>query len=217
MKQPMTTDLPNTTVEPVLFGSTDSGHSYKVRLYLLLQGLRHRYVWVDLQLARDQRGADFQQHSAYGEVPVWVDGGLSLSQSNAILIHLAQQTGRMAGEAGEWPLVLQWLSWEANCIGFSVPNLRFARHWAPQPRAVMDYLRDRAQRDLQALNQHLADRRFLLPSGPTIADISCSAYLHWLHQIDVDEAHHPHISAWLGRLRALDGWQHPDVALRADR
>lgn len=202
---------------PVLFGSTDSGHSYKVRLYLLLSGLPHVYRWVDLSLPREQRGADFVRQSAYGEVPVWVDGSLTLSQSNAILIHLAQQTGHLAGEPDEWPLVLQWLSWEANRIGFSVPNLRFARLWAPQPPAVMDYLRTRAEADLQALNRQLTGRRFLLPSGPTLADLSCAAYLHWLHQIDLDEVQasslYPHIQAWLAQLRALPGWQHPDSAL----
>jgi glutathione S-transferase len=199
----------------LLYGSTDSGHSYKVRLFLLLAGLAHDYRWVDLDVPRDLRGRDFVAASKFGEVPVLVDEGRALCQSNAILIHLARKTGRFAGLASEWSSVLEWLSWEANRIGFSVPNLRFALNWVKQPPDVLNYLRARAEADLRLLDAFLASSRFLLPSGLTVADISCSAYLFWLAQAGMSEANYPNLQRWLHELHSQPGWLHPDEAMRA--
>lgn len=197
----------------LLYGSPDSGHSYKVRLMLLLTATPHCYQRIALNVPRAERPAAFFAASRYGEVPVLVDGGVAWCQSNAILLHLAQRTGAFGGLPTEHGDVLQWLFWEANRIGFSVPNLRFARHWAPQPSAVMAYLRDRALADLQTLDAALARSEFLLPSGPTIADLACSAYLFWLDQAGFAPSAHREVARWLHTLRALPGWAHPDEAL----
>lgn len=109
---------------PILYGSRESGHAYKAKLALSLLGIPHEYRDVDLRVPFAERRGDFRHVSPYGEVPVWVDGSLRLAQSNAILIHLARQTSRLG--ARDIDLVTQWLFWEANRIGFSVPNLRHA-------------------------------------------------------------------------------------------
>lgn len=199
-----------------LFGSANSGHSYKVRSFLLLNGIAHDYQCVDLGLAPTQRHADFAAASRYGEVPALVHAGQALCQSNAILIYLAQRHDAMRGALGEWQLVLEWLSWEANRIGFSVPNLRYNLSRATPTPAVIDYLRARALTDLAMLDQTLAGSTYLLASGPSIADLSCSAYLFWLHQVGIAEDDYPHVARWLACLRALPGWVHPDQAMRAD-
>lgn len=200
----------------LLYGSSDSGHSYKVRSFLLLADLAHEYRWIDLNEPRAERLPDFVAASKFGEVPVLIDDGHALCQSNAILIHLAQKTRRFMGQASEWQAVLEWLSWESNRVGYSVPNLRFSLRWAPQPPEVLAYLRHRAEADLKALNHFLSSSEYLLASGPTIADISCSAYLFWCSQAGLSEADHPHVQRWLEALRHLPGWQHPDEALKPE-
>jgi glutathione S-transferase len=198
----------------LLYGSTDSGHSYKVRSFLLLAGLEHEYRWIDLTTPRPKRPAEFVAASKFGEVPVLVDEGRALCQSNAILIHLAQTTRLLAGHASEWQAVLEWLSWETNRIGFSVPNLRFALLWARQPPEVIAYLRRRAEADLETLEAFLSSSEFLLPSGPTVADISCSAYLFWLSQTGLSDAEYPNLRRWLSALSSQPRWRHPDEALK---
>lgn len=201
-----------------LFGSTDSGHSFKVRAFLLLARIPHQYHWVDLNLPREARGATFVAASKFGEVPVLLDDGRAYCQSNAILIHLAQKIGQFGGaahDAAHWPDVLEWLCWESNRIGFSLPNWRYALRHAPQPAQVMDWLRQRVLQDLHTLDQALAQQAFLLPVGPTIADLSCSAYLFWLDQVGIAESNYPHLARWLDALRALPGWIPPDQALQA--
>ena len=197
----------------LLYGSTDSGHSYKVRSLLQLSAIAHRYQPIALTTPRAERPADFVARSRFGEVPVLVDEGSTYCQSNAILIHLAQRTGAFRGDASEWSTVQEWLFWETNRIGFSVSNLRFALRWAPQPAEVLAYLRERAIADLQTLDGALARTEFLLPSGPTIADLSCSAYLFWLSQAGLSADDFPHVARWLRSLRDLPGWVHPDKAM----
>jgi glutathione S-transferase len=200
-----------------LFGSTDSGHSFKVKCYLQLSEMTHRYEWVDLSAPRSSRPAHFQAVSKFGEVPVLIDEGRAICQSNAILLHLAGKIGKFAGTGEEQTRVLEWLWWEANRIGFSIPNLRYARKWAKQPPEVLDYLHQRALADLDTLNSALGTSAYLLPSGPTIADLSCSAYLFWLEQAGLCAADYPNIDRWLSALQQLPGWEHPTTALMPPR
>ncbi|KQW39203.1 hypothetical protein ASC76_10260 [Rhizobacter sp. Root404] len=197
----------------LLYGSTDSGHSYKVRSFLLLADWPHDYRWIDLTASRQERPKAFVLASKFGEVPVLIDESYTFCQSNAILLYLAQRTGLFAGEVDEWQGVQEWLFWETNRVGFSVPNLRFALRWSKQPPEVLAFLRARAIADLSTLDAFLSEQMFLLPSGPTIADISCSAYLFWLKDADLDESAFPNVQRWLADIRGLPHWTHPDVAM----
>ena len=206
----------NKNNELIFYGGLDSGHSYKVGLFLSLAQVPHDFRWVDLTQPNELRRADFRGASKFGEVPLLVDKGQAMCQSNALLIYLAEKTKRFdgVGEVNGWQTALEWLSWEANRIGFSLPNLRYLSQNKLQSEAVLTYLRARVLADLDTLNHHLEKTSFLLPSGFSIADISCSAYLFWLHQVNIDVANYPHIHRWLEAIRALPHWVHPDEMLK---
>ncbi len=194
----------------VLYGNRESGHSYKVKLALTLLGLEHEYRPVDLTLERCDRPPEFREVSRYGEVPVLLVEGEPLVQSNAILMHLARTTGRLRGECDP-DRTVEWLFWEANRIGFSVANLRFARRFrtdtAPE---VIAWLEARARADLDRLDEEFQRKDgFLLGSAISIADIACCGYLFWPEQTGLDYAPWPHVRAWLDRIRAVPGWAHP--------
>jgi glutathione S-transferase len=199
----------------ILYGNRASGHSYKPALFLALAAIPFEYRPVNLELTRIERPADFVAVSPYGEVPVLVEDGVSLAQSNAILLHLARRHRRFgaADEAG-WDRLTQWLFWEANRVGFSVPNLRAVYRFARDtPADVVRWLHARAMDDLGRLEGELQDKDFLLGTEPTIADIACSAYLFWLDQAGIAHAEYPAIAAWLGRIASLPGWRSPDDLL----
>lgn len=198
----------------LLYGHHDSGHAYKVRLFLLLTETPHEYRWVDIWKPREQRPADFQEASAYGEVPVLVDDGRNWSQSNAILLHLAQKTRRLMGTPSQWPQVVEWLFWEPNRINYSIPQLRYSAKFAPLPEGLLAFLRARAATDLQHLNTVLSAQRFLVPSGLTVADLSCASYLFWADEAQVDLAAYPHVERWLKDISLLPHWQSAEEALR---
>jgi glutathione S-transferase len=199
----------------LLYGNRASGHAYKPALFLALAAIPFEYRPINLDLPRIERPADFVAVSPFGEVPVLVEDGVSLAQSDAILLHLARRHHRFGAtdEAG-WDRLTQWLFWEANRVGFSVPNLRAAYRFARDtPADVVRWLHARAIDDLGRLEGELQDRDFLLGTDPTIADIACSAYLFWLDQAGIDLAEYPAIAAWLGRIASLPGWRPADDLL----
>lgn len=194
-----------------LFGNRESGHTYKVRLMLALAGIAHDYTEIDITLPREQRPEPFRTKSPYGEVPLLLHGGRAYAQSNAILIHLAGHASAFGGESPQrMARVIEWLFWEANRIGFSLPNLRFGLTLSDDGLApqVEQMLRARFEADISRLDETLADgRAFILDDAPSIADIALAAYLYWPEQAKVTVP--SHVQAWLGRISALPGWHHP--------
>ena len=74
---------------PVLYGHHLSGHSYKVALLLSLSQIEYAFRHVDISLPRTERSDDFQDVSQYGEVPVLIDDGHAINQSNHTMLRIA--------------------------------------------------------------------------------------------------------------------------------
>ena len=134
----------------LLYGHPESGHSYKVRLFLTLADVSHGYEKVDIFRPMADRSEGFRDASEFGEVPVLVHDGAAIAQSNAILLHLSRHTGRFSPPKGStWDEVTMWLFWEANRIGFSVPNLRYAKRFATDTAPdTVAWIAARARADL---------------------------------------------------------------------
>jgi glutathione S-transferase len=193
----------------VLYGNRESGHSYKAKLALAFLGLPHDYRAVDLALEQSKRPPDFREASRFGEVPVLLIDGVPLARSNAILAYLARLTGRLGG-ALEPHRIDEWLFWEANRIGLSLPNLRFAKVFAPETSPeVVAWLAARVRVDLDRLDDELGRQEFILGSTLTIADIACCAYMFWPEQAGTDLEGWKNVSRWLAAIRAMPGWEHP--------
>ena len=195
-----------------LFGHPDSGHAYKVRLFLAVAAIEHSYEQVDIWIPRDQRSSEFQAAASFGEVPVLIDDGRAYVQSNAILLHLAQQKKGWGAETPErLDLCTQWLMWEANKIGMRLPQLRSRAKFGSDAAldGAYDWLHARYLHDVNVLNEELADGRPWMLSGdePTIADFSLCGYLFFADEAKL--AVPEHVQAWLDRLSGLAGWQHP--------
>lgn len=196
-----------------LFGHPESGHSYKVRLFLALGQIEHDYEVVDILVDRNRRPEPFRSLSLprFGEVPLLVSDGRVLVQSNAILVHLARKR-RVFG--GDDPVTMErareWLFWEANRIGLSLPHLRLARNYYPEdfPAGAVEWLQSRYDADSVRLEHEFEDGRpFILGDSLTIADISICSYLFWSNQARVRVP--SNTRAWLARIAALPGWMSP--------
>jgi glutathione S-transferase len=189
----------------ILYGHPESGHTYKVALALTLAGIEFEYRWVDVFAPRDRRPADFRAASRYGEIPVLVDAGEPFAQSNAILLHIASRHSVLGGENGlRLEQAREWLFWEANRIGLSLPNLRHYLKFSDLPASqdLLDWLRARMLLDLQRLESEFATTQWLVGFGPSIVDIACFAYLHY-DDIRLDLADFPRLRDWMKRVRAL--------------
>lgn len=196
---------------PILYCHRESGHSYKVALALTLMNVDFEQRAVDLNLPRDERPDAFRRASLFGEVPALVDeDGLAITQSNAILDHVARRYGKLDGTTpATQTRVREWLAWEANRIAMSLPHLRFSRRFTPADDVLEAYWTERMKADLARLDRAFGESAFLVGDAPTIADISCCGYLFWADQADVDLAPWPAVAAWLDRIRSLPRFKAP--------
>lgn len=199
-----------------LFGHPDSGHAYKVRLFMTVANIAHDYECVDIWIPRDQRSAEFQSVARFGEVPVLVDNGLAHVQSNAILLHLAQQMHAWGAESPErLDLCTQWLMWEANKIGLCLPQLRARARFGSDAAldGAFDWLSARYTHDVNIIEAELADGRQWIIDGkdPSIADFSLCGYLYFADEAGLTVP--AKVQAWLDRIAALPGWQSPYALL----
>jgi glutathione S-transferase len=88
-----------------------SGNCNKVRLFLSLIGRSYDLVPVDF-LAGAHKKPPLSDMNPFGEIPVLVDGDLTLRDSQAILVYLARKHGGEAWlptEAGAMAQVVEWL------------------------------------------------------------------------------------------------------------
>ena len=95
-----------------------SGHSHRARLFLSLIGLQPELVEVDLMKGA-HKAPEFLKLNRFGQVPVLVDDGVAISDSNAILIYAAKKYGKedWLPEAPQAAAAIQrWLSVAAGEI-----------------------------------------------------------------------------------------------------
>jgi glutathione S-transferase len=198
-----------------VFGNRESGHSYKVCLFLNLAHIPYDYIGVDVFKPLAERPPEFRAASRFGEVPVLVHGDLRLTQSNAILLYLASLTGRFAGkDARSLAAIHEWLFWEMSRLNLGVANLRFALRFEPDmPADAIALYRQRTGDALARLQEEVARSRFLTGDALTIADLSCCGYLFWADQAGIDLTRYPAVARWLKDIAGQDGWRPPEQLL----
>lgn len=144
----------------------------KVALFLEEAGLAYELVPVDVQRG-EQHAPAYLAINPNGKTPALVDGDICVFDSTAILLYLAQKTGRFMGDASLQPQLLSWLMFIATGIGpYSGQAVHF-RHVAPEPKTYAfkryDY---EAWRHWRILDARLADRTYLVGDTYTIADMA---------------------------------------------
>ena len=178
----------------------------KISLFLEEAGLDYEVVPVDTSKGQ-QHDPEFRRVNPNGKVPAIVDqdgpGGEAavVFDSTAILIYLAEKTGRFLGQAQDRPQLLSWLLFIASGLG---PFSGQAVHFQYAAPAGLDYAVNRyrreAERHYQVLDDHLSDRQFIVGNEYTIADISAWGWLDRASRVmkgDEDPlARYPNIKRW---------------------
>lgn len=190
----------------------ESGNAYKCALALELTQTPWQPVYVDF-FKGEARSPAFLAINEMGEVPVLVDGDLTLSQSGLILQHIAEKTGRLGGaDAAEVREIWRWILWDNHKFSTQIGTARFLANFLPEdkrPAGVIPFLQGRIKTAYTVLDRHLAGRDWIVGQGVTIADLSCCSYLYYPEPYGFDRADWPNIDRWLTRIAALPGWKHP--------
>ncbi len=187
----------------------ESGNAYKAALTMELAGHPWEPVFVDF-FNGAARTPEFREINEMGEAPVFVEDGLTLSQSCVIQLHIAEKTGKfMDGDRTE---ILRWMFWDAQKGSGQQGVLRFLMNFVPEdkrPADAVKWLSARVMTALATLEGHLAGRDWMVGDAPTLADFACCGYLYYPEPWGFDRRASPNIDAWLVRIAALPGWKHP--------
>lgn len=188
-----------------LYTYAASANCLKVRVLLGLLGVAHDRTEVAL-FGGDTLIDAFARLNPLRETPVLeLDDGGALTQSNAILVFLADGTlwgGTSALERGR---IASWLSFEQERV---MPGIGGTRFRALTGRATADELETRrrgGRHTLDVLEAHLTEREYLVASVPTIADLSVWAYTHVADDAGLALEQWPAVRAWVRRVGAIEG------------
>jgi GST-like protein len=144
------------------------------------------------------------------KIPAIVDnaplgGGapISLFESGAILLYLAEKSGRfMPQDTRGRAEVLQWLFWQVGGLGPMAGQIGHFNVYAPEP---VPYAIDRYTREVArlygVLNHRLADREFIAGDF-SIADIAAYPWIvpHQAHGQSLGDF--PHLERWFNAIAA---------------
>lgn len=157
---------------------TPNGH--KVTMFLEEAGLDYTLKPVNIGKG-DQFKPDFLAIAPNNRMPAIVDhapagGGapVSLFESGAILLYLAEKTGRfIARDVAGRAEVLQWLFWQMGGLGPMLGQNHHFTQYAPEkvPYAIDRYVKE-TNRLYGVLDRRLADRSFVAGADYTIADMA---------------------------------------------
>ena len=186
----------------VYYWPTPNGH--KITMYLEEADIPYEIKPVAIGKG-EQFEPDFLAISPNNRMPAIVDtappdGGepISVFESGAILLYLAQTTGKFRpDDLRERAEVLQWLMWQMGGLGPMCGQNHHFKTYAPEklPYAIDRYVNE-TNRLYGVANKRLADRRFLTGENYSLADMASYPWVvPWERQgQNLDDF--PHLKRW---------------------
>jgi GSH-dependent disulfide-bond oxidoreductase len=185
-------------------------NGWKISIMLEECGLPYRMIPVNIA-----RGAQFEPDflaiSPNNRMPAIVDhappgGGeaVSVFESGAILVYLAEKTGRFLPPGlRERKTVFEWLMWQMGGLG---PMLGQSGHFSIYAREKIPYAIERYDREsrrlYRVLDTQLGRTGAFVAGAYSIADMACFPWIrtHTAQNISLDE--HPHVRRWYEALKS---------------
>jgi GST-like protein len=180
---------------------TPNGH--KVHIALEELGLPYRVVPINIGKG-DQFKPEFLAITPNHRIPAIVDpdgpGGqrLALFESGAILIYLADKTGKLIPEApaGRYAC-LQWLMFQMGGVGPMFGQYNHFAAYAPEkiPYAIERYTNEVARLH-RVLDKRLSEAPFLAGDEYSIADIATFPWVRNPDRRGIDLSDYPNVKRW---------------------
>lgn len=164
-------------------------------------GIPYETTWVNIR-AGAQHEPSYRAINPNGKIPSLVDGDLQIFESGAILIHLAEKSGRFLAASGQARIdTLAWLFFQVGGVGPMFGQYgHFSMASEPIPYAI-DRYRDEARRLLGVLEGRLSDHKYLAGEY-SIADIAMVGWVSATTFLKLSLDDFPAVAAWLARVEA---------------
>ncbi|MQX54677.1 glutathione S-transferase family protein [Alcanivorax sediminis] len=192
-----------------IYGDSQSGNCYKVKLVCHL--LEREYEWVEVDiLAGETRSPDFLSRNANGKIPLLDlgDDGY-LAESNAIINYLAAGSALYPADALTQARIQQWQFFEQYSHEPFIAVARFINKYLGLPPGRADEYaakQEGGHKALQVMERQLHGADYLVGDVITTADLALYAYTHVAHEGGFDLTTYPGIQAWLGRVASQPGF-----------
>jgi glutathione S-transferase len=181
--------------------------------YLEIGNIEHRLV----NLAKgEHKQPEYLAINPMGTLPALVDdSGLVLWESNAICQFLCERRGdtQLYPRAPQVRAdIARWLFWEASSWAHAAAiltheNVRKPMLGIGQPDAARVSQGESLFRPLaRLLDEHLANRPFLVGNAVTLADFVVGGAVTYLERGRFPTAEFPHLQAWWARLHQIPAW-----------
>jgi GSH-dependent disulfide-bond oxidoreductase len=178
-------------------------NGWKASIALEELGLDYRVRAISFE-KKEQKEPWYLKINPNGRIPTIVDhdnGGFPVFESGAILIYLAEKTGKlMPADAKGRSLVIQWLMFQMGGIGPMMGQANVFYRYAPEriPYAIDRYHRE-VRRLLEVLNTRLADNEYLARDY-SIADIATWSWVSFYKWSGVTIDGLEHLERWLDEI-----------------
>ena len=189
------------------YWTTPNGH--KITLFLEEAGLDYTIHPINIGKG-DQFKPDFLAISPNNRIPAIVDpapadGGapLSVFESGAILLYLAEKTGRfLPGDLRGRTATLEWLFWQMGGLGpMAGQNHHFSQYAPEKIGYAIDRYVNETGRLYAVMNKRLADQAFLAGADYTIADMASYPWVVPYERQGQNLDDTPHLKRWFEAIR----------------
>ncbi|MFN3076286.1 MAG: glutathione S-transferase family protein, partial [Alphaproteobacteria bacterium] len=181
----------------------------KVSIMLEEVGLPYAVHVVDIRKG-EQFQPEFQTLNLNGKIPVIVDAEgpdgapMTVFESGAILIYLAEKTGRfMPSDPRGRSVTLQWLMWQMAGVGPMFGQCHHYRKFVPEPVPYAEKrYTDETRRLYKVMNQRLSGSPYLAGNEYSIADIATFPWVerHEIQGVALEEF--PDVARWFEAVAA---------------
>ena len=175
--------------------ATPNGHKISIALEEL--GLPYQVHALSFD-KKEQKAPEFLRVNPNGRIPAIVDDGFAVFESGAILIYLAEKTGRlMPSDTKGRSLVLQWLMFQMGGVGPMQGQANvFFRYFPEKLQGAIDRYQHETRRLYEVLDSRLGEAEYLA-GDYSIADIATYPWVRVHDWAGVPVEGLEHLQRWL--------------------
>jgi GSH-dependent disulfide-bond oxidoreductase len=193
-------------------------NGWKVSIALEEMGLPYEVRVIDF--ATNEQKADwYVKLNPNGRIPTLVDDGFALFESGAILIYLAEKTGRfLPRDAQTRSRVMQWLMFQMSAIGPMMGQANvFLRYFPEKIQPAIDRYQREVTRLFGVLDRQLATHEYVV-GDYSIADMALWPWVSGYEWSGVSVAEFSNLQRWLAKVGERPAVQAGrDVPIKRDR
>jgi GSH-dependent disulfide-bond oxidoreductase len=193
-------------------------NGWKISIALEEMGLPYEMRVIDFK-SNDQKADWYLKLNPNGRIPTLVDNGFAIFESGAILVYLAEKTGKfLPKDVRGRSRVIQWLMFQMSGVGPMMGQANvFLRYFPEKIQSAIDRYQREVTRLFGVLDGQLAGREYIA-GDYSIADMALWPWVSGYEWSGVSVDPFTHLQRWLKRVGERPAVQAGrDVPIKRDR